>query len=775
MSSWSRKIRGGGEERRWGKSTELQPEFSRGEQSGVGDYFSSMKCLPTREKPAAGRRRPRQLSWTKVISEQDWGSEVGSSRTVFRIEERSRRSQKSLSEEWSGIDQADRVLSRTDSFSSKRRPGAVEEESKLRGKKVESAPSKAAISLNNLNEIENHLEVVEEEFHFLLRNNQEKPDMDALERKFEQRRKLKKLKRNIEKRKVSKYFQHKWQSQSIEDIVRHIRRQPIHLKASFGVQGLRDESASEYFGRWGTLSRCEEAANWTVVEFYEQEAALRALGFVHPPSFQFATDPFPEPTSVKQEIKQEVKQIQPEVKQEVKQGVKQEVKQEVKLEVKSEVKSELETKVNIGLECENYSQQARWQDPCLIDSRFCIIIKNRNRFKTEEEMFNYFVKYGEVENMRYSDGTEIVTEELDARKEVELEFCLSESLIMAVNSQHLGIEVDVAREFMAPGPPNNKRKYSRNTIEHSSRSKYQRAKLDEGRGEGGEFKRQGRDGEEPRRRQQEWACENCWQVNPSSQLLNCVECGAVRPGCWECIHCRTLNTPNKLSCHDWWCKSPRPGTRKYWQRSQAKRADKDKFNEALSKVQKGGYELCNNSGDMNMQESGKNWAAEMAKVAEEQKKRQEEDRRSSKVIQDKLLKLAREFIPSSNLERSAAPPELVDLVDSAEEDEPVCKNANLVPISQEKRHNRLVQKNMMILDSGTEEQQEQFLSAMGIRRLPGPSETPAERDYVDLAETETDDETGSTGDGDEKVAMETEFGPTTDMSTEEEDEEVIIL
>ena len=192
MSSWSRKIRGGGEERRWGKSTELQPEFSRGEQSGVGDYFSSMKCLPTREKPAAGR--PRQLSWTKVISEQDWGSEVGSSRTVFRIEERNRRSQKSLSEEWSGIDQvgsymipsesilnpskllycegktllcqADRVLSRTDSFSSKRRPGAVEEESKLRGKKVESAPSKAAISLNNLNEIENHLEVVEEEFHF---------------------------------------------------------------------------------------------------------------------------------------------------------------------------------------------------------------------------------------------------------------------------------------------------------------------------------------------------------------------------------------------------------------------------------------------------------------------------------------------------------------------------------------------------------------------------------------------------------------------------------
>ena len=35
---------------------------------------------------------------------------------------------------------------------------------------------------------------------------------------------------------------------------------------------------------------------------------------------------------------------------------------------------------------------------------------------------------------------EIAAEELDARKEVELEFCLPESLIMAVNSQHLGIE-----------------------------------------------------------------------------------------------------------------------------------------------------------------------------------------------------------------------------------------------------------------------------------------------------------------------------------------------
>lgn len=99
MSSWSRKTRGGGEER----SKELQSRFSREEHSGVGDYFSSMKCLPTREKPTAGR--PRQLSWSKVISEQDWGSEIGSSRTVFRIEERNRRSKKSLLEEWSGMDQ----------------------------------------------------------------------------------------------------------------------------------------------------------------------------------------------------------------------------------------------------------------------------------------------------------------------------------------------------------------------------------------------------------------------------------------------------------------------------------------------------------------------------------------------------------------------------------------------------------------------------------------------------------------------------------------------
>ena len=55
------------------------------------------------------------------------------------------------------------------------------------------------------------------------------------------------------------------------------------------------------------------------------------------------------------------------------------------------------------------------------ENKFCITITNhRHHFSTEEELYDYLVRFGDINSVVYTDGSEI-EDILDSRKEIQVE------------------------------------------------------------------------------------------------------------------------------------------------------------------------------------------------------------------------------------------------------------------------------------------------------------------------------------------------------------------
>lgn len=177
-------------------------------------------------------------------------------------------------------------------------------------------------------------------------------------------------------------------------------------------------------------------------------------------------------------------------------------------------------------------------------------------------------------------------------------------------------------------------------------------------------------------------------------------------------------------------------------------------------------------------ETGRDWAKDFARMKEDKEKLKEESRQKARVVQNKLLAIAGDYQPSGSREPQPGPSgfgrgrkgysfgfghpivsteEIVDIADSSDEeptvyeDEPVCKNANMMPIGP--RRNKTVntqQKNcfdeglMEKLKHGKPDEQAEILKKFNIIQIESPNLNNVVE--VDLA-SDSEDETGRYSDG----------------------------
>ena len=95
--------------------------------------------------------------------------------------------------------------------------------------------------------------------------------------------------------------------------------------------------------------------------------------------------------------------------------------------------------------------------------KFSITVTNHN---TEEELYEYFVSFGDISSIAYTDGSEI-GDRLKSRKEIKVDYEVGHGLLMAVNSQHNDISVKISddckvdRENPSPSRTRDCDSYSR--------------------------------------------------------------------------------------------------------------------------------------------------------------------------------------------------------------------------------------------------------------------------------------------------------------------------
>ena len=83
--------------------------------------------------------------------------------------------------------------------------------------------------------------------------------------------------------------------------------------------------------------------------------------------------------------------------------------------------------------------------PDIKDTLSVIITNKKHLFHTEEEVYESFISVGDVSNVSYKDGSDIL-DTLDSRKDIQLDFESGHSLLLAVSHQHYDITGDIADE-----------------------------------------------------------------------------------------------------------------------------------------------------------------------------------------------------------------------------------------------------------------------------------------------------------------------------------------
>ena len=156
------------------------------------------------------------------------------------------------------------------------------------------APPTPDISLN-LEAVEMQIEKLEREFEKIISNSfKSHIDLDLIDKKSEERRKLKNTLKQLKKQMKCGYKNVKWLSVHPREVFLSIKEQEF-IKPSFIIEGkFKDlDQAKKYFGKFGTLSKAEYINSKVKLEYYERTHALKALEARHSKNLEFFVDPHP--------------------------------------------------------------------------------------------------------------------------------------------------------------------------------------------------------------------------------------------------------------------------------------------------------------------------------------------------------------------------------------------------------------------------------------------------------------------------------------------------
>jgi len=584
-------------------------------------------------------KKSERVDWKKFSSDSsndlyggDWTKEMGINRKVFLVDSEQRSNfagNKSICEEQALLEEFDhveKVLSRTVSYKN--------QEIRRRSSKAENIRSQAYISrassdidqsdgglppppppppdINlNLEEVEMQIEKLDKEFQkIIVYGAKSSIDLDLIEAKSEERKKLKNTLKQIKKQMRSGYQNVKWQAVHSIDVLRKIKEQDC-MKPSFMIEGkFKDlDQAKEYFGKFGTLSKVEQVYSKVKLEYYNREDALNALEAKHSKNILFFLDPHPELISkyrrntksedtddyTKQVIDSYFSQRSRHSPSNLREDQFDDVNSCIQSQQVLEWPKREERYPKIKKECKKYSVTDFKPNK---QNKFSIAITNhRHLFNTEEELYDYFVSFGDISSVAYTDGSEI-GDRLHPRKEIRVDYEVGHSLLLAVNSQHNDISVKISDDCKVdlenPAPSrtrdcdsySRKRKKSRDLSFHSrdmigasktspkhkkfehfsDKENHKDYDLDEANTKFSPRKRMIKS-EDPKRgykpyghdKNAKWECLDCGGINYAYNYFRCYKCNSGRPGNWDCEACGEVNLPDKLYCFQRNCREVRKG------------------------------------------------------------------------------------------------------------------------------------------------------------------------------------------------------------------------
>eukprot|EP00092_Neocalanus_flemingeri_P025881 GFUD01028048.1.p1 GENE.GFUD01028048.1~~GFUD01028048.1.p1 ORF type:complete len:1120 (+),score=253.78 GFUD01028048.1:169-3360(+) len=471
-------------------------------------------------------------------------------------------------------------------------------------------PPPPNISLN-LEEVERQIEELDREFEKIIVNGSKSSvDLDLIEKKSDERRKLKNTLKQIKKQMKCGYQNVKWESVQPKYVFRSIKEKES-MKPSFIIEGkFKDlEQAKEYFGRYGTLSKAEQVDSKVKLEYYEQAHALKALEAKHSKNLEFFIDPYPELASKnKKQIKGEEsddftnKVIDSYFSQRSRHSPSDLRVNHFDDNINSCIQSQQvldwpkkeERYPKIKKEFHKYSSADFKANK---NNKFSITIANhRHLFNTEEKLYEYFVYFGDISSVVYTDGSEI-EDKLDSRKEIRVDFEAGHSLLLALNFEHPDISVNISEDCKVKqeishykekdcDPYSRKRKKSRDlsayhgdvigvgngSPKHKKFDHFSDKENDKDYELGGE-----NDKYSPHKRMTKsfdkkiayvphghskhakWECQECGTINSPMDYFHCCNCSFGRPGNWLCGACGETNTPDKLYCFKRNCQEIRKG------------------------------------------------------------------------------------------------------------------------------------------------------------------------------------------------------------------------
>jgi len=566
----------------------------------------------------------------------DWTKELGINRKVLfvdpdkksnLIDNRATCEEKALLDEF---DHVERVLSRTVSY--KNQEICKRSSSKAGNFRSHAHISQASSDIDNsddgilpppppppdislnLEAVEMQIEKLDREFEKIIVNgSKSRVDLDLIEKKSEERRKLKNTIKQIKKQMKCGYQNVEWESVHPKDVFLSIKEQ-VCMKPSFIIEGkFKDlDQAKEYFGKHGTLSKVEQVYNKVKLEYYERANALKALEARHSKNLQFFVDPYPEFISkCKRQTKSEEaddftgKVIDSYFTQRSRHSPSDLRVDQFDDNINSCIQSQQvldwpkkeERYPKIKKEFLKYSSADFKANK---HNKFSITITNhRHLFNTEEKLYEYFVSFGDINSVAYTDGSEI-EDKLDSRKEIRVDFEAGHSLLLAVNSEHHDISVKISDDCKVE---QESPKHKQRDCEQSSRKRKKSRDLSVhhgdmiGVGKGSpkhkkfdhfsdkenekDYKDYGLDEKNckysPQKRMNKsfdkkvasvphghskhakWECQECGTINYPYNYFTCYKCSFRRPGNWLCELCGETNTPDKLYCYNRDCKEVRKG------------------------------------------------------------------------------------------------------------------------------------------------------------------------------------------------------------------------
>jgi len=557
------------------------------------------------------------------VFEGDWTKELGINRKVLLVDPVSQKKSNGNCQEMALLEEFDhvhRVLSRTMhqakqetclstpvKSKSFRNQAFVSQTSSDEEHLEESctpfAPPPPKISLS-IEEVERKIEKLDEEFKsIILIGAKSQVDLDLIEKKSEERRILKNTLKKIKRDLKHSFKNVKWDPVTPDEVFKSLKQQDSG-KTSFVVQGkINDlDDALVYFGKYGALSKAEYIKgqdSMIKLEYFEKANALKALSAQHGKKFRFFVDPHPGSKRSTKETEQNAHKDDDFKEKVINSYFNQRARCSpadlrvghfdenscIQSQQVIDGKSYEERYPKIKSDAHMYSFVDVKPNK---NNKFSLTITNhRHIFHTEEELYDYFVAYGDINNVSYTDGTQM-EDRLDSKKDISIEFENGDSLLFAVNAKHNEISVDISEDCKVwqdfqDGNRNfsdnhsRKRRKSQDRSFHNGESSFpertspKQKKYDlhsDKENERHQF--QNRSPRKPldkkfasipqgHSKHAKWECQQCGGINMAYEILHCYKCKTERPNNWKCEKCHEINTPEKLYCYKRRCQEIRKG------------------------------------------------------------------------------------------------------------------------------------------------------------------------------------------------------------------------